>query len=87
MTKQFDWIECAKIHSPVVVEFLRAVQATEISEQEFSTKFSALPREGKLHATRTSSPSSARQTYRHLRDNFDFFTRLNPPELAVAQKK
>jgi hypothetical protein len=63
---KFDWEKAKEGHSTVTYEFLKKWHDKGISEKDFVQQFSLLPREGKLHAGRTRSPSAARRTYRHL---------------------
>ena len=72
--EEFGWSIAERQHSPVVVAFLRSVQGKDISEDEFAQKYAALSRAGKLHASRTRSPSKARGIYRGLKTKFDFFS-------------
>lgn len=72
--KPFDWNMAQIMHSPEVYEFMLAVHDKPISEEEFAQKYSALPREGRLHASGTRSPSKAKKKYRHLKEVFGFFS-------------
>jgi hypothetical protein len=73
MIQNFDWAECAKLHPQEVVWFLRSVQHTEISQDDFVIAYQKLPRLADKPKRGSRSPSKLRGTYRNLRDKFGFF--------------
>ncbi len=72
MYQKFDWEYAKKIRSKETYEYLLSVYDKPLSEDEFVKQYSELPR-NKAHASKTRSPSSARQNYRNLKYKFGFF--------------
>lgn len=70
----FDWDIAQELHSEVTYQFLRDVHNTAMTEEDFAKRYAALPREGKLHASRSRNMSHARSQYRRLKEKFGFFT-------------
>jgi hypothetical protein len=73
MKQDFDWEQCAKLHPAEVVEFLRSVQYTTISQEDFVLAYQKLPRLDGKPKRGSRTPNKLRNTYRNLRDKFGFF--------------
>lgn len=71
--KTFDWERAKEIHHPEMLAFLKRIQRTEFSEQDFVNVYQTIPVKGGNSKRGRRSPSYARQQYRNLRDKFGFF--------------
>lgn len=67
--KIWEWDKCP--HSPEITKWLKSIQGTFISEEEFVKTYKTITK----HSHR--EPSRLRRKYRNMRDEFDFFGTQN----------
>ncbi len=72
MFKVFDWDYAYgnNSHSSIVLDYIKSVYQTAISEEEFVKGYTALP---KSTSKSIRTPSRAKDQYRKLKEVFGFF--------------